>query len=183
MPRGIASLYLSSVATAALHSELGHICLADVSLRIPMGGAQPDVNTHLEEFAAKIAAHTEPSVITRIAPSVSLDTGVANALHPLRGNLLYRDDQEQNLLRPVTAPATDDEVVAPEWMIPPRGTKPGDVLTLFAEDDKGERKFEQVVHVVDIYPLVPTRPESSYWCGLRAFFRSAGSARPTHRRR
>ena len=31
------------------------------------------------------------------------------------------------------------------------------------------------MRVVDTYPLVPTRPESSYWCGLRAFFRSAGS--------
>ena len=167
-------LYLSSVATAALHSELGHICLADVSLRIPMGGAQPDVNTHLEEFAAQIAAHTEPSVITRIAPSVSLDTGVANA-RPLLVNLLYRDDQEQNLLRPVTPPESDDAVLAPEWMRPPGGTKPGNVFTLFVVNAQGKRPFDQVVHVVDTYPLVPTRPESSYWCGLRAFFRSEGS--------
>lgn len=165
-------LYLSSVATAAVHSELGHICLADVSLRIPMGGAQPDVNSHLEALAAPLAAHTESSVITRIAPSISVDTGVANA-RPLRATLMYRDDQEQNLLRPVRPPVDDDQVLAPEWMSPPRGTSAGDVLTLFAEDDKGERQFEQVVQVVDTYPLVPTRPESSYWCGLRAFFRSA----------
>ena len=165
-------LYLSSVATAAVHSELGHNCLADVSLRIPMGGAQPDVNGHLEAFAAQVAEHTEPSVLTRIAPSILVDTGVAGA-RPLRVNLMYRDGQEQNLLRPVEAPAADDQVLAPEWMNPPQGTKAGDVLTLFLEDDNGDRRFEQVVHVVDTYPLVPTRPESSYWCGLRAFFRSA----------
>lgn len=167
-------LYLSSVATAAVHSELSHICLADVSLRVPMGGAQPDVNTHLEALAAPIAAHTEPSVLTRIAPNVSLDIGVADA-RPLRVNLLYRDGQEQNLLRPVKPPSADDEVLAPEWMRPPGGTKPGDVFTLFVVNVQGTRPFDQVVHVVDTYPLVPTRPESSYWCGLRAFFRSAGS--------
>ena len=164
-------LYLSSVATAAVHSELRHICLADVSLRIPMGGAQPDVNSQLQAFAARLTAHTEPSVLTRIAPAISVDTGVAGA-RPMRVNLLYRDDQEQNLLRPMKSPAADDQVLAPEWMSPPRGTQPGDELTLFAKDDKGEVQFKQVVHVADTYPLVPTRPESSYWCGLRAFFRS-----------
>jgi hypothetical protein len=86
---------------------------------------------------------------------------------------LYRDQQEQNLLRPVKSPAADDQVLAPEWMNPPQGTRAGDLLTLFVEDDNGERQFEQVVQVVDTYPLVPTRPESSYWCGLRSWFRSA----------
>ncbi|MDP9463970.1 MAG: hypothetical protein M3P52_05055, partial [Actinomycetota bacterium] len=166
-------LYLSSVATAAVHSELGHICLADVSLRIPMGGAQPDVVTRLEDLAAKFSAHTQPSVLTRIAPSISLDNGRPDT-RPFRVNLLYRDGQEKNLLRPVKSPA-DDEVLAPEWMSPPRGTAPGDVLTLFLTDGDGEIQFQQTVHVADTYPLVPTRPESSYWCGLRAFFRSPGS--------
>jgi putative ABC transport system permease protein len=164
-------LYLSSVATAAVHSELGHICLADVSLRIPMGGAQPDVNSHLEEMAAPLAEHTQPSVITRIAPSIAVETG--GDARPFNVTLMYRDDQELNLLRPVKTPTADDQVLAPEWMSPPQGTKAGEDLTLFIEDDKGERPFEQVVHVVDTYPLVPTRPESSYWCGLRSFFRSA----------
>lgn len=162
-------LYLSSVATAAVHSELSHTCLADVGLRIPMGGAQPDVISSLERLTAPLAAHTQPSVLTRIATFISVDTGAANA-RPLRVNLLYRDDQEQNLLRPVKSPTADDQVLAPEWMSPPQGTKPGDVLTLFAVGSDGKRRFEQVVHVVDTYPLVPTRPESSYWCGLRAFF-------------
>ena len=62
-------LYLSSVATAAVHSELNHICLADVGLRIPMGGAQPDVIARLENLAAPFSQLTEPSVITRIAPA------------------------------------------------------------------------------------------------------------------
>jgi putative ABC transport system permease protein len=167
-------LYLSSVATAAVHSELGHICLADVSVRIPMGGAQPDVNTVLDAFAARLIAHTQPRVLTRIAPSISVENGRPGA-RPFRVNLLYRDDQEQNLLRPVKSPAADDQVLAPEWMSPPQGTKAGDDLTLFVEDATGNRQFEQVVHVVDTYPLVPTRPESSYWCGLRSFFRSAGN--------
>ncbi|MEP7115523.1 MAG: hypothetical protein ABI862_19825, partial [Ilumatobacteraceae bacterium] len=167
-------LYLSSVATAAVHSELGHICLADVGLRIPLGGAQPDVIPNLEQFAAQVSAHTEPSVLTRIAPSILVDP-VTPGARPFRINLLYRDGQEQNLLRPVRAPAASDEVLAPEWMNPPRGTKPGDVLTLFAENGNGDRQFEQVVNIVDTYPQVPTRPESSYWCGLRSFFRSPGS--------
>ena len=70
-------LYLSSVATAALQSELAHTCLADVGLRIPMRGVQPDVITSLEALAAPLAAHTQPSVLTRIAPSVSVAAAAA----------------------------------------------------------------------------------------------------------
>ena len=117
-------LYLSSVATAAVHSELAHICLADVGLRVPMGGAQPDVITRLEDMAAKFAAHTQPSVLTRIAPLISVDTGAPDAI-PFRATLMYRDGQEQNLLRPVKSPA-EGQVLAPEWMSPPQGTAPGD---------------------------------------------------------
>jgi putative ABC transport system permease protein len=167
-------LYLSSVATAAVHSELSHLCLSDVSLRIPMGGAQPDVIPSLERLAAPLADHTEPSVMTRIATFISLDNGRPDD-RPFRVNLLYRDGQELNLLRTVKSPAADDEVLAPEWMSPPQGTKPGDDLRLFVEDADGKVLFEQTVRVADTYPLVPTRPESSYWCGLRAFFRSPGS--------
>ena len=167
-------LYLSSVATAAVHSELSHICLADVSLRIPMGGAQPDTISSLENLASKFSAHAEPSVLTRIAPSVEVDPGRPD-VRPFRVNLLYRDDQEQNLLRSVKPLAADDEVLAPEWMKPPGGTKPGDVVNLFTEDSNGDVDFQQPVRVVDTYPLVPTRPESSYWCGLRSYFRSPGS--------
>jgi putative ABC transport system permease protein len=167
-------LYLSSVATAAVHSELSHICLADVSLQIPIGGAQPDVIPSLENMAATFNTHTERSVLTRIAPFISLDNGRPDA-RPFRVNLLYRDGQEENLLRPVKAPAADDEVLAPEWMSPPEGTKSGAVLRLFANDGDGNLAFEQTVRVVDTYPLVPTRPESSYWCGLRSYFRSPGS--------
>ena len=94
---------------------------------------------------------------------------------PFRVNLLYRDDQENNLLRTVKPLTADNQVLAPEWMNPPAGTKPGAVLHLFTEDSKGDVDFQQEVHVVDTYPLVPTRPESSYWCGLRSYFRSPGS--------
>src|SRR4029079_15434487 len=62
-------------------------------------------------------------------------------------------------------------------MTPPGGTKPGDVLTLFSNDANGKLHWKRVMNVVDTYPLVPTRPESSYWCGLRTFFRS-GSGDP-----
>jgi hypothetical protein len=167
-------LYLSSVATAAVRSELNSNCLADVSLRIPMGGAQPDVITPLEEFATQVSAHTERSVLTRIAPGITVDTGLPGD-RPFRANVLFREGQDENLLRPVKALASDDEVLAPEWMSPPRGTKVGDVLRLSAADGDGDVAFEQTVTVVDTYPLVPTRPESSYWCGLRAYFRSPGS--------
>jgi hypothetical protein len=166
-------LYLSSVATAAVHNELSHTCLADVGLRIPMGGAQPDVIAHLENLAAPFSQLTEPSVITRIAPLISVDSGRPDTI-PFRVILMYRIGQEQNLLRPVKSPV-DGEVLAPEWMSPPEGTTPGDVLTLFATDGQGQIRFKRVVRVADTYPLVPTRPESSYWCGLRAFFRSPGS--------
>ena len=159
-------LYLSSVATAAVHSELNNNCLADVSLQIPVGGAQPDRITNLENLASTFDAHTEPSVLARIAPGVLVDNGVEGT-RPFRANLLYRDGQEQNLLRTVTPLTADDQVLAPEWMSPPRGTKPGDELTLFTEDRNGDVDFQQVMHVVDTYPTVPTRPESSYWCGLR----------------
>jgi putative ABC transport system permease protein len=139
-----------------------------------MGGVQPDVIQSLKNMTAKFAAHTQPSVLTRIAPFISVDTGAADA-RTFRVNLLYRDDEEQNLLRPVKSPTKDDQVLAPEWMSPPRGTKAGDVLNLFAANSAGEIKFRQVVDVVDTYPLVPTRPESSYWCGLRSYFRATGS--------
>ena len=165
-------LYLSSVATAAVHSELSHTCLADVGLRIPMGGAQPDVISSLESLAAPLAAHTQPSVLTRIAPNISVD--VPGATRPIRAYLLYRDDQQDNLLRSVKAPR-DGEVLAPEWMNPPTGTSPGEVLTVSVDDPNGNVAWSRVLSVADIYPLVPTRPESSYWCGLRALFRSAGN--------
>ena len=59
---------------------------------------------------------------------------------------------------------------------PAGGTKPGDVLTLFTNDGNGDaRSGSGWCGVVDTYPLVPTRPESSYWCGLRTFFRSASN--------
>jgi putative ABC transport system permease protein len=163
-------LYLSSVATAAVHSELSRSCLADVSLQIPMGGAQPDVVQSLKNMTDKFTAHTQPSVLTRIAPGISVDTGVPGS-NVLRAYLVYRDGQEQNLLRPVK-PLADGEVLAPEWMNPPRGTKPGDTLNLFAQDPRISVPFKKTVQVVDTYPLVPTRPESSYWCGIRALFRS-----------
>jgi hypothetical protein len=149
------------------------MCLADVGLRIPMGGAQSDVITRLENLAAPFSQLTEPSVITRIAPLISVDSGRPGTI-PFRVNVMYRAGQERNLLRPVKSPA-DGEVLAPEWMSPPEGTTPGDVLTVFATDGLGQIRFRRVVRVADTYPLIPTRPESSYWCGLRAFFRSPGS--------
>jgi len=166
-------LYLSSVASAAVHSELSHTCLADVGLRIPMGGVQPDSIARLEAMAAPLAAHTQPSVLTRIAPNISVNTDKPGS-HTIRAHLIYRDDEEQNLLRPVK-PVGAGQVLAPEWMSPPGGTKPGDVLTLFSNDANGKLHWKRVMNVVDTYPLVPTRPESSYWCGLRTFFRSGSS--------
>jgi putative ABC transport system permease protein len=166
-------LYLSSVATAAVHSELSRTCLADVGVRIPMGGVQPDVISKLEELAAPLAAHTQPSVLTRIAPGISVEAMTAGT-KPIRAYLLYRDEQEKNVLRPVRTPR-DGEVLAPEWMNPPKGTSPGDVLTISGDDPSGNASWTRLVSVADTYPVVPTRPESSYWCGLRALFRSAGS--------
>ena len=73
-------LYLSSVATAAVHSELASICLADVSLRIPMGGAQPDVDRPPRRNGRDHSPRTpQPSVLTRIAPAIFVDTGDAGA--------------------------------------------------------------------------------------------------------
>ena len=166
-------LYLSSVATAAVRSELDHTCLADVGLRIPMGGAQPDTLPILERMAAPLAVKTQPSILTRIAPSILVDTGTPDA-RPFRAYLVYRDGQEQHLLRPVRTPV-DGEVLAPEWMSPPAGTAPGAALSLFITGGNGDVRWEQAVTVADTYPLVPTRPEASYWCGLRSLFRSPGS--------
>ena len=166
-------LYLSSVGSAAVQNELRHTCLADVGLRIPMGGAQPDLLARLQTMAEPLAAHTQPSVVTRIAPDISATTSDPDG-KVIRVHLIYRDGQEQNLLRPVK-PVGDGQVLAPEWMNPPAGTAPGDQLTLFANDNNGKVSWKRTFTVVDTYPLVPTRPESSYWCGLRAFFRSASN--------
>ena len=166
-------LYLSSVATAALQSELAHTCLADVGLRIPMRGVQPDVITSLEALAAPLAAHTQPSVLTRIAPSVSVAAAVSGT-RPIQAYLVYRTNQAQNLLRPVK-PLRNGEVLAPEWMNAPRGTAPGDVLTLSVPAAIGQVPWKRLVSVADTYPRLPTRPESSYWCGLRALLRSTSN--------
>jgi putative ABC transport system permease protein len=166
-------LYLSSVGTAAVQNELRHTCLADVGLGIPMGGVQPDSIERLQKMLAPIAAHTEPSVVTRIAPKVLVDTDGPDA-KMIRTNLIYRDGQEQNLLRPVK-PVHDGEVLAPEWMNPPAGTSPGEKLTLINNDRNGTLMWKKTVTVADTYPLVPTRPESSFWCGLRSYFRSASN--------
>jgi putative ABC transport system permease protein len=162
-------LYLSSVATAALQSELGRTCLADVGLKIGLDGVQPDVNALLVSMAAPLAAHTQPSVLTRVAPFISV-VGSFPGATPFNAVLVYRDNQEKNLLRPVKSPR-DNEVLAPEAMSPPRGTAPGDVLTLSATYQPEANRWTLVVKVADTYPLVPTRPESAYWCGLRDRFR------------
>ena len=166
-------LYLSSVATAALQSELSHTCLADVGLRIPMRGVQPDVITSLENLAAPLAAHTQPSVLTRIAPSISVAAAVSGT-RPIKAYLVYRAGQAQNLLRPVKVPR-DGEVLAPEGMNPPKGTSPGDVLTLSVPGSAGQVPWKRLVSVADTYPPLPTRPESAYWCGLRSLLRSASN--------
>lgn len=67
-------LYLSSVGSAAVQNELRHSCLADVGLRIPLGGAQPDSIARLQKLADPLAAHTQPSVVSRIAPGISVTT-------------------------------------------------------------------------------------------------------------
>jgi putative ABC transport system permease protein len=166
-------LYLSSVATAALQSELAHTCLADVGVRIPMRGAQPDVITSLEHLAAPLAAHTQPSVLTRIAPSIDVAADVAGA-RPIKAYLVYRTGQAQNLLRSVKAPR-DGEVLAPEGMNRPRGTSPGDVLTLSVPGSVGQVPWKRLVSVADTYPPLPTRPEPAYWCGLRSLLRSSSN--------
>ena len=94
-------LYLSSVGTAAVHSELANTCLADVGLRIPMGGAQPDTIARLETTGRSVRPPTpSPSVLTRIAPGISVNTDNPGS-HTIRAHLIYRDGEEQNLLRPV----------------------------------------------------------------------------------
>ena len=166
-------LYLSSVGSAAVQNELRHTCLADVGLVIPMGGAQPDSIARLEKMVEPISAHTQPSVVTRIAPDLSVDTGDPSG-KLIRAHLVYRDGQEQNLLRTVK-PVGDGQVLAPEWMSPPAGTKPGDQVTLLSNDNSGKLAWKRTFTVVDTYPRVPTRPESSYWCGIRKLFRSASN--------
>ncbi len=167
-------LYLSSVATGAVHSELAHTCLADVGLQIWLDGARPDSEVRLSALSAPLAAHTQPGVLTRIAYFVGIKTDVPGV--PLvRAYLMYRDGQEHNLLRSVTPPGVG-EVLAPDWLFPPGGTQPGDVLALSnTVGPQGVEKWSRTVRVVDTYPLVPTRPEAAYWCGLRSYFRSATS--------
>ncbi|MEY2416419.1 MAG: hypothetical protein QOH53_1753, partial [Ilumatobacteraceae bacterium] len=92
-------LYLSSVGSAAVQNELRHTCLADVGLRIPLGGAQPDSIARLQKLAGPLAAHTLPSVVSRIAPGVFVTTGDPDG-KAIRAHLIYRDGQEANLLRP-----------------------------------------------------------------------------------
>ncbi|MEY2400965.1 MAG: putative transport system permease protein, partial [Ilumatobacteraceae bacterium] len=140
---------------------------------VPMGGAQPDSIARLEKMVEPITAHTQPSVVTRIAPDLSVDTGDPSG-KLIRAHLVYRDGQEQNLLRRVK-PVGDGQVLAPEWMSPPAGTKPGDHVTLLSNDSSGKLAWTRTFTVVDTYPRVPTRPESSYWCGLRKLFRSASN--------
>jgi putative ABC transport system permease protein len=165
-------LYLSSVATAAVHNELAHTCLADVGVQIWMDGSKPDSEVRLA-VSAPLAAHTQPGVLTRIDYFVGIKTDVPGVA-PVRAYLMYRDGQEQNLLRTVKPPGAG-EVLAPEWLFPPNGTRPGDVLALSSTSGQGVVTWSQTVAVIDTYPLVPTRPEAAYWCGLRSFFRSPTS--------
>ena len=158
------------MATAAVHSELAHTCLADVGLQISMDGTQPDAAVRLSSLSA---AHTQPGVLTRIGYSVGIKTDVPG-VPPVRANLVYRDHQEQNLAHPVAAPG-EGEVLAPDWLFSPKGTRPGDVLTLVSTNGHGVVYWTQTMRVADTYPLVPTRPEPAFWCGLRTLFRSPTS--------
>jgi hypothetical protein len=94
-----------------------------------MGGAQPDVISSLETLAAPLAAHTQPSVLTRIAPAISVEAARPDVTRSIRAYLMYRDAEEKNLLRTVRTPR-DGEVLAPEWTNPPRGNLADRVLDL-----------------------------------------------------
>ena len=136
---------------------------------LPIAASQPDASDKLAALAAPLAAHTQPGVLTRVAYNVILDIGRGHL--PVRANLVFREGQENNLGRHVTPP-TDGEVLAPDWLGAPEGTHAGDVFTLSAKNNKGVVIWTHTVNVVDTYPLVPTRPEPAYWCGLRNLFRS-----------
>ena len=58
---------------------------------------------------------------------------------------------------------------------PAAGHKTGRHVDAYRTDDTGKPPWTRTFTVVDTYPRVPTRPESSYWCGLRTFFRSASN--------
>jgi putative ABC transport system permease protein len=162
-------LYLSSVATAAMQSELNRTCLADVALHIPVAASQPDASAALSELTAPLAKHTQPGVLSRVARLVILDIGGGQL--PRQAFLVYREGQEQHLQRGVATPGAG-EVLTPEWLGAPHGPRPGDTVTLTAKNSKGVVIWTHPVKVADTYPLVPTRPEPAYWCGLRNFFRS-----------
>ncbi|MEY2553887.1 MAG: putative transport system permease protein, partial [Ilumatobacteraceae bacterium] len=162
-------LYLSSVATAALQSELAHTCLADVGLHIPIAGSRPDPSAELTALAAPFAAHTQPGVLTRIGTGAILDIGGGHL--PVRTYLVYREGQAANLGRAVTPPK-DAEVLAPDWLGGPDGLHAGQTFTLAVRNNKGILIWTQSVRLADIYPQVPTRPEPAFWCGIRRLFRS-----------
>lgn len=152
-----------------MQSELSHTCLADVALVVPVAASQPDASKQLAALTAPLAAHTQPGVLTRLASNVILDLG--NGQLPRRAYLVYREGQEQNLQRRVRTPATG-EALTPEWLGAPNGPKPGDTVTLSAKNTKGAVIWTHPMKVADTYPLVPTRPEPDFWCGMRRLFRS-----------
>ncbi|HEY7627239.1 MAG TPA: hypothetical protein VH761_09225, partial [Ilumatobacteraceae bacterium] len=108
-------LYLSSVATAALQSELAQTCLADLALVIPVAASQPDPSAALTTLTSS-TGHTQPGVLTRMASNVILDLG--NGALPRRAYLVYREGQTGHLERAVTEPGPG-EALAPEWLNAP----------------------------------------------------------------
>ena len=166
-------LYLSSVASGALQDELAHTCLADVSVLIPMASVSPDDGHRLDvAAAAALGRHTQPGVLTAFA-IVLADVGGPGA-PPTRVFLLNRPGQEANLGRPVIAPR-DGEVLVPESLGAPRKVLAGDTLSLHTVDASGVEQSRMSFRVADTYPAVPTRPEPTFWCGLRSLFRSPTS--------
>lgn len=169
-----ATWFESSVGSAALQAQLAATCATDVGVTVYV---TDDAAAQELLDAVAVIDHTRAPIEMTEPPHVSLsvigdDTGSSTSMW-----VLWRAGQFDEL---GIEPSADDEVLLPDWYVDGGAVEVGDVVEfdlgdrIRVLDDDGQLAWLDLAGVPPIaltvagtYPGIPTRPEPSFWCGLR----------------
>ncbi len=168
------TLFESSVGSAAVQAQLDATCATDsgVTLYVTDGTAE-----RRAVDAAAATGHTEAPIVGTQTPLVGFDVADADPSRHGRMSLLSRQGQFDDL--GVDAPGAGD-VLLPDWYVGDGTVVVGESVEIDLGDrvrvlnDDGQLDWIDLsalgpvaLTVSGTYPAIPTRPEPSFWCGLR----------------
>ena len=180
------ALYVSSVRSAALQTQLATVCGTAEGTELLVPSPSAPVVAELRRAAAAIGGLEAP-----VVTSGTYAAGRLNATRvdrpdesPYRINLLTRTGFETELGAPVPALGLDD-VLLPEYALGgSRGWKVGDRisvaapargLVLQADGTLGRVDLTPgpmaTLTIVGSYPSIPVRPDPQFWCGFSSLYR------------